>query len=161
MADTRGDERQRFLDRCFEALKHVTTLSTAAALLILAIYREAPFREHLLALPLILMGLCVVLSVFGMLTISLGSHTPPNQPALSDTTEDAIVRWTTIVAGGVFMASVITFGLAILAVPFWYQLGTSLALLVLLVGAILFVRRRRRVSDAVGVEDNVDVRTRR
>ena len=44
-----GEDRQRYLDRCFEFLKHTTTLSTAAALLILAIYREAPFEERLLA----------------------------------------------------------------------------------------------------------------
>ena len=50
MPNTPGnDERQRFLDRCFECLKHAATLSTAAALLILAIYREAPFVERLLA----------------------------------------------------------------------------------------------------------------
>jgi hypothetical protein len=72
-------DRQRFLDRCFELLKHVTTLSTAVALLILALYREEPFNVRILALTLILIGLCVVVSVFGMQMIALGSQKPqPN-----------------------------------------------------------------------------------
>ena len=38
MSDARGDDnRRQFLDRSFEFLKHITILSTAAALLILAI----------------------------------------------------------------------------------------------------------------------------
>jgi len=103
--DTREDEdRQRFLDRCFESLKHVTTLSTAAALLILAIYREQPFKERLLTVTLILMGLCVVLSVFGMLTIAMGSRElPPYQTAISAKTEDALV-WGSPLSPGLCLA---------------------------------------------------------
>ena len=146
MPDTREDEdRQRFLDRCFESLKHVTTLSTAAALLILAIYREQPFNERLLTVTLVLMGLCVVLSVFGMLTIAMGSRElPPYQTAISAKTEDALVWSITTVAGVVFSASVIAFALAILAAPFWPSLVVLLALLVLLIGALLYVRFRRK-----------------
>jgi len=144
--DTHEDyDRQRYLDRCFESLKHVTTLSTAAALLILAIYREQPFKEGLLALTLILMGLCVVLSVFGMLTIALGSRElPPYQTAISEKTEDAMVWAITTGAGVVFSASVIAFALAILSAPFWPSLVVLLALLVLLIGALLYVRFRRK-----------------
>jgi hypothetical protein len=114
--DTRDDERQRFLDRCFEYLKHVTTLSTAAALLILAIYREAPFKERLLALTLILLGLGVVVSVFGMLVISLGSLTPPNQTAISDKTQDTTIGSITLAAAGIFIGSVSSLALVILDV---------------------------------------------
>jgi len=139
-----GDDRQRYLDRCFEFLKHVTTLSTAAALLILAIYREQPFKGRLLALTLILIGLCVVISVFGMQIISLGSaKPPPNQTAWSDETQDAIIRYI-IITGAVFSASVTGFALTILDVPFRSGLSVLLALLALLIGALLFVRRRRK-----------------
>jgi hypothetical protein len=145
-----GDDRQRFLDRCFEFLKHVTTLSTAAALLILAIYRETPFKEGLLALTLILLGLGVVVSVLGMLVISLGSLTPPNQTAFSDKTQDTIIRSITNAAGGIFIGSVSGLAFVILDVPFRYAIGIMLALLVLLTGALLFVRRiRRRQVSAV------------
>ncbi len=38
------EQRKEVLDRSFEFLKHITTLSTAAGLLILAIYCEQPFQ---------------------------------------------------------------------------------------------------------------------
>jgi hypothetical protein len=38
------DKRKEFRDRSFELQKHTSTLSTAAALLILAVYRERPFK---------------------------------------------------------------------------------------------------------------------
>src|SRR5215208_4380891 len=59
-------ELQEFRDRCFEVQKHVATLSTAASLLILAVYRERPFEELLLAVTLVLMALSVVIVVHGM-----------------------------------------------------------------------------------------------
>jgi predicted membrane protein len=155
-----GYDRQRYLDRCFEFLKHVTTLSTAAALLILAIYREQPFKERLLALTLVLMGLCVVLSAYGMLIIATGSRKPsPNQITFSEETLDAMIWWITTTTGGVFSASVIAFALAILSIPFWYALLLLGAIAVLLTVSLLFVRRRRKrqVSDAISVEDDVEV----
>jgi hypothetical protein len=139
------EDRQQLWDRCLESLKHITTLSTAAALLILAIYREEPFKERLLTLTLILLGSCVVISVFGMVNISVSSgRQPPYITLFREETEDALIRWLTIGAGVVFMASVIAFALAVLSVPFWPQVGILLALLVLLVGTLLYVRRRRK-----------------
>jgi hypothetical protein len=139
------DDRQQLWDRCLESLKHITTLSTAAALSILAIYREEPFKERLLALTLILLGSCVVISVFGMVLISVSSgRQPPYITLLSEETEDAVIRWLTISAGCVLMASVVAFTLAVLSVPFWPQVGILLALFVLLVGTLLFVRRRHK-----------------
>jgi len=143
--DTRDEDRQQLWDRCFESLKHITTLSTAAALLILAIYREEPFKERLLALTLILLGICVVISVFGMVVISVSSGKQPPYIILpSEETEDTTIRWMTIGAGCVFMASVAAFALAVLAVPFWPQLWILVAMAVLLVVALLFVRWRRK-----------------
>jgi hypothetical protein len=156
---TEGDDRQRFLDRCFELLKHVTILSTAA-LLILAIYRETPFKERLLAFTLIPIGLCVVLSVFGMQAIAMGSRKPPpDQTAVSEKTQDAMVGWITTVTGAVFSASVIAFALVVLGVRFWTALWILLPLVALLIGALLFVRRRRKhqVSNAISVDDAVEV----
>jgi len=160
VADTRGgDDRQRYLHRCFEFLKHTTTLSTAAALLILAIYREAPFKERLLALTLSLIGLCVVLSVFGMQAIAMGSRKLLPVPAVSEKTQDAMVGWITTVTGALFSASVIAFALVVLGVRFWPALWILLPLVALLIGALLFVRRRhkRQVSDAISVDDDVEV----
>jgi hypothetical protein len=44
------EQRKEFLDRCFEFLKHITTVGTAAALLILAIFLRATIRGDLACL---------------------------------------------------------------------------------------------------------------
>jgi hypothetical protein len=112
--DTRGgdENRQGFLDRCFEFLKHVATLSTAAALLILAIYRERPFQTRLLAVTLILIGLCVVISLFSMQLIAMGSRSPFwGESHSSEETHDSVIGWLTVTSGNLFTASVVTFAL--------------------------------------------------
>jgi len=143
-----NDERQRFLDRCFEFLKQTATISTAAALLILAIYRESPFKERLLAVTLVLLGICIVNSVFGMLGIAVGSgkHTLDPIRFLSEETRDALIRFITTNSGVTLTGSIIAFGLVILEVPFGRQLARALllayALLVLLL-TVAFLRRKR------------------
>lgn len=146
MADTNERyDRQRYIERCFEVLKHVTTLSTAAALLILAIYREEPFKTRLLVLTLILIGACVVLSVFGMLVIAMSSSKPPPYDiAMSEGVEDTMIRLITIFAAGTFMAAVISFSLIVLAIPFWPAIGLLLALTGLLAGGLTIARRWRK-----------------
>jgi hypothetical protein len=145
-----NDERQRFLDRCFEFLKQTATLSTAAALLILAIYREAPFEERLLAITLFLLGVCVVNSVFGMLGIAVGSGKHTLDPIrLSEETQDGLTRFITTNSAVTLTGSIIAFALAILEVPFgrglaWILLAAYALLVLLLTGAFLFVRRRRK-----------------
>jgi hypothetical protein len=137
-----GDDRQQFLDRSFEFLKHVTTLGTAAALLILAIYREAPFQRFLLAVTLILLGLCVVISVYGMQLIALSSlKPPPSQTIMSEERQDAIVRRLTATSGTLFIAAVIGFALTVLYVPIWPAVAVLLALIL---GLPLSTMRRRR-----------------
>jgi len=146
VANTReGDDRQRYLDRCFEFLKHVATLSTAAALLILAIYREESFKERLLALTLGLLGLCVVISAFGMQIIATGSREPPpNRRTFGEDTQDAMILLITSTTRAVFSAAVIAFALAILSIPFWYATLLLGAIAVLLTVLLLFVRWRRK-----------------
>jgi len=84
-----------------------------------------------------------------MLLVSLGSRKPPrNQTPISDEGQDALIWWLTLNAGAVLIASVITFALAVIAIPFWRGLFILLAQLVLLVGTILFVRWRRKRQKA-------------
>jgi hypothetical protein len=146
---TQGDDdRQRFYDRCFEFLKHITTLSTASALIILAIYREAPFRERLLAVTFLLLGICLVNSVFGMLGIAVGSGKHAIDPIhLSEETLDGLTRFITTNSGVTFTGSIIAFALVILEVPFgrtlaWILLAAYALLVLLLTGAFLYGRRR-------------------
>ena len=147
MPDTRGDdERQRFFDRCFEFLKHITTLSTAAALLILAIHREEPFQTLLLAVTLILIGLCVVQSVYSMQLIALDSRSESSgwlrSRLFSEQTQDEITALLTVLSGALFSASVVAFALLLLEVPFWPSIAI-LGTLVLLLTVLLLLHRRR------------------
>lgn len=51
----------------FEVCKHLTTLSTAATLVVLATYRELAFGSVLLGATLSLFGLTIVVSVASIL----------------------------------------------------------------------------------------------
>jgi hypothetical protein len=157
VAGPREEARQRFLDRCFEFLKHTATLSTAA-LLILAIYREAPFKERLLAVTLILLGICVVFSVFGMLGIAVGYGTPPLDPIrLSEEAQDALTMLITANSGVTLTGSIIAFALVIFEVPYGRVLAWILLAayaLMVLIGALLFVRRRRKRQSSSTIESS-------
>jgi len=62
--------------------------------------------------------------------------------------DDAITRWITLTAEGVFMGSVVAFALVVLAVPFWRGLGILVALVVLLIGVLLVLHWRRKRRSA-------------
>ena len=138
------DERQRFLDRCFEFLKHMTTLSTAA-LLILAIYRAEPFQAILLAITLILLALCVVISIYAMQVIALESREPRlGVPRMTNETHDAIVEQLTYLSGTLFTGAVVSFALLLFEVQFWRSLAVLGTLLLILVVVALLQRRRHK-----------------
>lgn len=124
--------------------------------LILAIYREQPFRTLFLAETLTLIGLCVVISVYTMHMIALGFRKPPpDQVALSEETQDTMIMWLTTTSGILFTGSVIAFALLLFDVPFWPSTLVLLALVALLMGLLLWVRRtnKRRSRNIVRKED--------
>jgi hypothetical protein len=57
---------EEFVKLTFELCKQLTTLSTAGALIVLAVYRELTFGEKLLAATLVLFGLTVIVSLMIM-----------------------------------------------------------------------------------------------
>jgi hypothetical protein len=68
VAEVGPQERQaeEFVKLTFELCKHLTTLSTAAGLIVLAVYRELTFDEWLLAATLILFGVTIVVALYVM-----------------------------------------------------------------------------------------------
>jgi hypothetical protein len=65
--ELREERRQEELKLFFEYFKHLTTLSVAVAVVILAIYREGIAKEAALYVTLALFGFAVLIAVFGML----------------------------------------------------------------------------------------------
>jgi hypothetical protein len=128
------EQRKEFYDRCFEFHKHIATLSTAAAVLILAIYGEQPFRVSLLAFALGGLALCVVLSVYGMLSIAVGGSAirspfikAPNPMALLPE-----IWWLTELTAVLFMASVIGLALQLFDIPVWQGIAVIVPLLAII-----------------------------
>jgi hypothetical protein len=55
-----------------------------------------------------------------------------------------VIGWITTTAGVLFSGSVVAFALVVIAVPSWPAFGIISAVIVLLVGLLLFVRRRHK-----------------
>src|SRR3712207_2334673 len=54
----------------FELLKHITTLDTASALIVVAIYRDINANPIATALALVAFGLSLVVAVYGMIAVN-------------------------------------------------------------------------------------------
>jgi membrane protein implicated in regulation of membrane protease activity len=88
--------------------------------------------------------------------IALGFRKPPpDQVALSEETQDTMIMWLTTTSGILFTGSVIAFALLLFDVPFWPSTLVLLALVALLMGLLLWVRRtnKRRSRNIVRKED--------
>jgi amino acid transporter len=140
VSDTEGHEhRQDFRDRSFEVQKHISTLSTAASLLILAVYRERPFEGKLLAITLVLLAISALLSIHGMTALALDKRRP--RRSIDPETFDRYIHRVTSTASTLLTAAVIVFALFLFDVPAWIALGSVGAVLVLV---LLVLWRRHR-----------------
>jgi hypothetical protein len=125
-------QRQELLKLYFEFFKHFTTLGAAAAVALLAVYREGVAERRLLAFSLVLFGLAVVIAVLGMVSI-LGRFRRGHPVRRTDFTMMMLV--TTMLGGG--LLSVIV---QVLGVPGWVlYVGFVLALVA---WGLDFYRRR-------------------
>ena len=109
-----------FRERCFEVQKHVATLSTAASLVILAVYRERPFEERLLAFTLILLGLSAVIAVYGM-TFQADKARYRADSARTQTSHtgyDFRISLTTTLSSNCLIYSVVALAFYLLHIPF-------------------------------------------
>jgi hypothetical protein len=142
VSDTEGREhRQDFRDRSFEVQKHISTLSTAASLLILAVYRERPFEGKLLAITLVLLAISALLSIHGMTALALDERRPRRSIDPDPETFDRYIHRVTSTASNLLTAAVIVFALFLFDVPAWIALGSVGAVLVLV---LLVLWRRHR-----------------
>jgi hypothetical protein len=108
--ERRADE---FVKLCFEVFKHLTTLSTAGALVVLAVYREIGVVEWLLGLTLVLFGVSILASVVSMMlctTYYASSAFSPSEPVLG---------WLMFAAAGSFLTGAESFMLLLTEWPRW------------------------------------------
>jgi ABC-type uncharacterized transport system permease subunit len=127
----------------FELCKHLTTLSTAGALIVLAVYRELTFQQWLLGLTLILFGLTILVSV----TIMLSSMTifTAQGRAREDLTEVALMV-SARVSSYLFAAAVWTFMLFLLDYSYFDYVVIGMGVIGLVLSWFLFGRRLDRPS---------------
>lgn len=109
---------QEFRDRCFEVQKHVATLSTAASLLILAVYRERPFEESVLGVTLGLLALSAVIAVYGLNFQATGvRYTTLTQ------WYDRRIDATTSLSSSLLIMAAVTLAFFLFHIPIWVALG--------------------------------------
>jgi hypothetical protein len=136
------ERRQEFRDRSFEVQKHLATLSTAASLLILAVYRERHFEGYLLAATLILLAVSALLSIHGMTAIALDDRRPRRTYDPDPDTFDRYIYRVTGTASNILTAAVVVFALFLFGVPFWIGLTVPGVLLVLLLVGLWWRHRK-------------------
>jgi uncharacterized BrkB/YihY/UPF0761 family membrane protein len=138
-----GDEerhREELAKLNFELCKHLTTLSVAGAVVVLAVYREVAFERVLLAITLSVFGITIIVSVLSMI-LSMAYFTV--RGSRDREAADPALMWASVLASVFFLVGIEAFMLLLLDLPVW-------ALAFAAVGVLLpwwFVRayfRRRR-----------------
>lgn len=112
---TEDEDRERraeeFVKLCFESFKHLTTLSTAGALVVLAVYREVSVETWITVLALAVFGLTILICLASML-VAVGYFSsmvgPPSERVL------AVLL---AVASTTFMMAVVGFILLPIEIP--------------------------------------------
>jgi hypothetical protein len=112
------ERAERLRNRCFEVQKHVATLSTAASLLILAVYRERPFEESVLGVTLGLLALSAVIAVYGLNSQATGVR------------YTTLTQWynrridsTTSLSSSLLIMAAVTLAFFLFHIPIWVALG--------------------------------------
>ena len=119
MADELGREdeerhREELVKLNFEMCKHLRTLSTAATLVVLAVYREVAFEGTLLGATLSLSGVTVIVSVASMI-VSMSYFTA--QGRQDRAAADPALMWASAVASYIFVVGAAAFMLFLLDLP--------------------------------------------
>jgi hypothetical protein len=138
----RGDEerhREELVKLSFEMCKHLTTLSAAATLIVLAIYRELTFGSTLLGVTLSLFGLTIVVST-GTMVASMSYFT--NIGRRDRAAADPLFMWPSAAAIYIFIIGVAAFMLFLLDLPGWVLIFVVLALLLLGRSVTAYFHRR-------------------
>ncbi len=111
----REEERraEEFVKLCFEVFKHLTTLSTAGALVVLAVYRELGVGGTLLGLTLVMFGVSILASVVSMLLCTTHYASSAYGPS------ELVLGWLMFAAAGSFVAGAESFMLVLAEWPRW------------------------------------------
>ena len=132
---------EEFIKLCFEFFKHLTTLSTAGALVVLAVYRELAFEAVLLAITLALFGVTILISVLSMMTCTTYFSPSDFRPS------ERVWGWLMFGASASFITGVESFMLFLIQWPRWLSLILLPVVLLILVWLtrrrLAFLRRER------------------
>jgi hypothetical protein len=145
----RADEerhREELVKLTFEMSKHLTTLSVAATLVVLAIYRELTFGSALLGVTLSLFGLTIVVSI-GLMVVSMSYFT--HRGRQDRVAVDPLLMWASAAASYIFVAGVGAFMLFLRDLPLW-ALAFVIVALLLLARSVRAYFRRQRASESKG-----------
>ncbi len=114
MADGRYEEHDREVARlCFEYFKHFTTISTAAALVELALYQQFEVTSRVAVAGVVMLALTLLLSVVGMLVVPLRAD-QEGSFSVAGTGIFALMIFTAIF----FVSGAVAFGVAAATPPY-------------------------------------------
>jgi hypothetical protein len=137
------DGRKEFLDRSFELHKHISTICIAASLLILAVFRERPFDEGIVAVTLVILVLDALSCLYGMVYIATEVH-PYHGRKGNPRSFDRFVYVLNVNAVSMIAASGVVFALYLADVSAWIVFGVLGVLFVALVALSLILWKKRR-----------------
>jgi hypothetical protein len=128
--------------------KHLTTLSAAGALIVLAVYREVTFDEWLLGVTLVLFGLTILVALVVVAAgityfTARGSAMRGHGAALP---VEPYLMWASWIALGLFVAGVWSFIVFLLDWSWWVNLIIVVVLIVVLWLTVWESRKRRRAG---------------
>ncbi len=109
--EARERRTEEFVKLSFEFFKHLTTLSTAGALVVLAVYREVSVDTWIMVLALAVFGLTILICLVSML-VTVGSFNP-----LISLPSERILTSLLVVASATFMMAVVGFILLPIQIP--------------------------------------------
>jgi hypothetical protein len=142
---------EEFVKLCFEFFKHLTTLGTAGALVVLAVYRELTFEAVLLALTLAMFGVTILTSVLSMMICTTYFSPSEFRPS------EGVLGWLMAGASGSFIIGAESFMLFLIQWPRWVNVVLLPMVLLILVALtrrrLAFLRRSRRPLQPADQQD--------
>jgi len=130
-----SEDREELAKLTFDLCKHLTTLSTAGILIVLAVYRELTFEDWLLSLTLVLFGLTVVVSVAIMLSVMTFFTA---QGRVHEARYEPLLMRSARISSYLFTAAVWTFMLFLLHYPYLELLTIAVGVVGILLVRSLF-----------------------
>jgi len=132
-SEDRERRAEEFAKLCFEYFKHLTTLSTAGAVVVLAVYRELTVGTVLLAATLVLFGVTILTCVISMMACTTHFSSSPYRVS------ERNLGWLMAGASISFVTGVESFMPLMIQLPNW----ANFVLLPVVVLILVWLTRRR------------------